>query len=194
MSDPQTQVHRGQLTPVTDTTPQVINAKCPTPDQVSVTFKAGVDRSDITDYALQVLREICSRACVWSVVISSGVRSAEAQVDSMYKNLDHHGVLAERGLYGSGGNKVIDEYVAGKADRLSESEIKARMIQMVHQHADELHHVQRRPGLSVFDVSPSSVQESAKMRLYREIRDDPRVERSFFPPKDRGIHFEIPSP
>lgn len=79
-------IYHGELTPSHDTTPIVIAVHCPTPDEVKIECAPQVDRSGITDYAMRVLAEICSRACVSSVVISSGARTIEAQARIMYDN------------------------------------------------------------------------------------------------------------
>lgn len=81
------QIHTGQLTPVHDSTPGVVHVNCPTPDAVKIAFYPDVDRTGITDHSLQVLREICSRACISSVAISSGQRKAETQARAMYQNV-----------------------------------------------------------------------------------------------------------
>jgi len=190
------QIHTGQLTPAHDTMPGVVNVHCPTPEQVSVTYAAGVDRTAISDYSEMVLREICSRACVSSVAISSGARNPEAQARIMYGNASAN-LAAQRHLYGRSGNLALDQYEQGTAQGLNAATIQNNMANVIRQHPDDFHHVQRAPGLSVFDVSPRSVQgtgQHAGERLAAEARADPRVVRFFQPPNDPGYHFEIQDP
>lgn len=191
------QIHSGQLTPTHDTTPGIVNAQCPTADQVGVNYDAGVDRSDITDYAILVLTQICSKACVRSVVISSGVRSSDSQARAMYQNAQRHGVASQRHLYGPEGNLVLDQYEQGVAHGLDQATIEANMTQVINQHPGAFHHVSRAANLSVFDVRPSSVEggdTNAGHRLVSEARADARVVRFFQPPNDPGYHFEIQNP
>lgn len=191
------QVHSDQLTPTHDTAPGIVNAQCPTADQVNVSYDAGVDRSDITDYAILVLTQICSKACVRSVVISSGVRSSVSQAHAMYQNAQRHGVASQRRLYGPEGNLVLDQYEQGVTHGLDEATIESNMSQVINQHPDAFHHVSRAADLSVFDVRPSSVEGGdthAGQRLVHEARADGRVVRFFQPPNDPGYHFEIQNP
>jgi hypothetical protein len=194
---PAPQVHSGQLTPAQETTPGVVTANCPTPDQVSVSYDPGVDRSDITDNAILILTQICSRACVSTVVVSSGVRSADSQARAMYQNAQTHGLERQRHLYGPEGNLVLDQYQQGVAQGLDAATIQSNMAQVIRQHPDAFHHVSRAANVSVFDVRPSSVaggNTHAGQRLVNEARADARVVRFFQPPNDPGYHFEIQNP
>jgi hypothetical protein len=191
------QVHNSQLTPTKDTKPAEVTMTCPTPDQVVVEYRDGVDRGDITDHAIQVLKEICSKACIFSVEISSGIRSADSQAKAMYDNAQAKGVDSQRALYGPGGNKVLDAYQQGVKNGDAPATIQANMTKVVEDNASSFHHVARDPNLSVFDVAPSSIANSnqgAKGRLVKEAQSDNRIERFFQPPNDPGYHFEVRNP
>jgi hypothetical protein len=194
---PASQIHSGQLTPQQDIAPGVISIRCPTAQEVIVTYDKNVDRSDITDYAIEVLKEVCSSACISSVNISSGVRSADSQAQAMYGNARTRGIERERHLYGREGNFVLDQYQLGVEQGLDVRTIKENMAAVIRQYPDAFHHVQRAPNLSVFDVSPRSVEggsENAGKRLVSAARADSRVVRFFQPPNDAGYHFEIENP
>lgn len=188
------QTHQGQLTPVEDATPGHVAANCPTADEVSVAYAAGVDRSAVSDYAEMVLSQICSRACIRSATISSGARTPESQARTMYGNARTN-LMRERHLYGRDGNQALDRYEQGIAQGHDAATIQRDMAQVVRDHSDSFHHVQRASNLSVFDVNPSSMGDrAAGQRLAREAQADPRVVRFFQPPNDAGFHFEIQDP
>ena len=189
------QTHAAELPTVGNQTAKpTIQVDCPTADGVSVTYRSGVDRSAISDYAELVLREICSRACISSVVVSSGARTPELQAQAMYQNARAN-LTRERGLYGRDGNQVLDQYEQGTAQGHDAATVQSDMAQVVREHPDSFHHVQRAPNLSVFDVSPSSVGDRpAGQRLAREAQADARVVRFFQPPNDAGFHFEVQDP
>jgi len=190
------QIHQGHLTPAADAAPGHVAVSCPTADQVSITYAAGVDRSAVSGYAEMVLSEICSRACISSVVVSSGARTPESQAQAMYGNA-HANLSRERHLYGRDGNQVLDQYEQGTAQGHDAATVQGEMAQTIRQHPDSFHHVQRAPNLSVFDVSPGSVGDGDKatgQRLAQEAQADARVVRFFQPPNDAGYHFEIQDP
>jgi hydroxymethylpyrimidine pyrophosphatase-like HAD family hydrolase len=192
----QEQEHRAELNAVDDhasPTP-TIEVACPTADEVSVTYDSGVDRSAISDYAELVLREICSRACIRSVIVSSGARTPESQARAMYQNAQSN-LARERRLYGRNGNQVLDQYEQGVAQGQDATTVQHNMAEAIRQSPDSFHHVSRAANLSVFDVGPKSVgSEEAGQRLAQEARADARVIRFFQPPNDAGYHFEIQDP
>lgn len=166
-----------------------------TADNVSVNYAAGVDRSSISDSAELVLREICARANISAVTLSSAARTADSQANAMYENAEARGLDSQRRLYGRDGNAVLDQYQQGRAQGLDAASIKENMSRVIMEHPDSFHHVSRAPNLSVFDVSPSSIgSEQARRRLAIEAQADARVVRFFQPPNDPGFHFEIQDP
>jgi hypothetical protein len=172
----------------------VIQVDCPTADAVNVVYASGVDRTAISDYAEMVLREICSRACVSSVIVSSGARTPESQARAMYNNAQRD-IDRERRLYGRDGRAVLDRYEQGVAQGHDAATVQRDMADAIAQNPDSFHHVQREQHLSVFDVAPSSVGEiPARQRLASAAQADGRVVRFFQPPNDAGFHFEIRDP
>jgi hypothetical protein len=162
-------------------------------DDVSVSYATGVDRSSITDSAELVLREICARADISSVTISSGARTAESQVNAMYKNASDN-LVRERRLYGTAGQQVLDAYEQAVAAGHSEQEVKAAMLDRLNAvgPGNVSSHISQGPDVSTFDVAPSSLQsKEAIERFESEVQADPRVSRYFAPPPDKGFHLEI---
>ena len=188
------QTHHGQLTPAEDTTPGHVAVNCPTADEVSVTYAPTVDRSIISDHAELVLREICSKACIRSVTISSGARDVDSQARAMYENAQTHGVPSQRRLYGHIGDPVLDAYERGIAQHQNADQIQAAMADEIRAVGPEKisRHLSRGPGISTFDVAPSSVGDKpTQKRLVQAALSEGRVQRFFQPPDDPGFHFEI---
>jgi|GEM_PF-3310300 len=188
------QVHQGELTPSNDRTPGQVVANCPTSDEVNVTYGSTVDRTGISDNAELVLRQICSRACIRAVTISSGSRSVESQARAMYENAQKLGAASQRTLYGHVADRVLDAYEQGISQHKDPAQIQADMAQQINAAGpgNISHHLSQGSAVSTFDVAPSSIAgDEAKARFVREVLADGRVQRFFQPPTDPGYHLEV---
>jgi hypothetical protein len=201
MSDQQNagepQVHSGKLTPTEDKTPGVINASCPTPDEVEVDWGAALDRSVVSSHALSVLRDIASKACVKSVKISSTARTPEAQAHVMYDNIQTRGIASQRLLYGGPAKQVLDIYEKEVAASHDRAQVEAAMVEKINElgPSNVSRHISQGPGMSTFDIAPSSIgDKEARDRFKAEAKADPRVKNFYEPPNDPGFHFEVPNP
>jgi hypothetical protein len=191
------QIHSDKLTPIEDTEPGVINANCPTPGEIQVAWAVGLDRSVVSDHALSVLRDVASKACVKSVTISSTARTPEAQAHVMYNNIQAKGMASQRRLYGGPAKLVLDTYENETAAGHDRAAVEAAMIAKINElgPSNVSRHLSQGPGMSTFDVAPSSVgSKEAGDRFKAEARADPRVKNFYEPPDDPGFHFEVPNP
>ena len=95
-------------------------------------------------------------------------------------------------LYGSNGDRVIDEYVAAKAAGRSATEIKRAMQTRIRQLGCQnvSHHCS--DSYDVFDVAPSSITDSAAFRraLDRAVSAS-TIKMYLSPPEDPAFHIEI---
>jgi hypothetical protein len=188
------QIHQGHLTPAEDPTPGQVAVSCPTADEVTITYDSAVDRTGISDNAELVLRQVCSKACIRAVTISSGSRTVASQARAMYGNAQQLGVASQRRLYGHVVDPVLDAYERGLAQHQSADQIQVAMTDEINAIGPEKisRHLSRGPEISTFDVSPKSIPDlEARKRLISEARSDGRVTRFFQPPDDPGYHFEI---
>ena len=160
-----------------------------TPDQVVVTNNG----QGVTANAIQVLKEIVASIGETSATITSGRRTPSEQAAAMYSNLESTGVAAQKALYGSNGDKVIDVYVAGKAapPPKNAATIKQEMTAKI----DELgpSTVSRHcSNNSVIDVAPSSITNDSQFATKAQAHA--QVTKYLGPsttPSDPAHHLEI---
>lgn len=97
-------------------------------DEVKVTFKPGVSDTKVHNYSITYLQKIGAAAGVNEVRVGSTYRSPENQINLMYKQTKELGVKAQKELYGSKGDKVIDAYATASGKKGStEESVKAAM-------------------------------------------------------------------
>lgn len=159
-----------------------------------IVFGPNAKASDITSYSLGVLRDIMGVAGIATLTISSTQRSPADQARVMYANIESQGVDAQKKLYKEPGQAVIDVYVAGKSAGKSADEIKADMTAKINEIGpyNVSHHAADPQLLNVFDVAPSSVPNTDAFQA--AVTGDSRVAKFLTPPKDPGLHLEIPQP
>ena len=159
------------------------------PSASPVTVPSGVL---ISDNAVRVLEGILRSAGLTRATVTSGRRTSSEQARIMYDLIERHGVSYAKNLYGSNGDKVIDEYVAGKAAGKSSTAIKLAMETKIKQLGCQnvSHHCSDR--YDVFDVAPSSISDDAGFRraLDAAVRSG-AIEMYLAPPDDPAFHIEI---
>lgn len=164
-------------------------AEAVTPDQVTVTNNG----TGVTADAIQVLKEIVAAIGETSATITSGRRTPAEQAAAMYTNLENTSVAAQKELYGSNGDKVIDVYVAGKAATPAKdaTTIKQEMTDKINELGPSK--VSRHCSEnSVIDVAPSSITSDAQFQTKAEAHA--RVTKYLGPattPSDPAHHLEI---
>jgi hypothetical protein len=193
MSDAQTK--QAALTPASDTKPVAVEVKCPTADEVQISYAPSADQKAVTATALTVLREICSKACVKSVEITSTARDATDQVRIMHKMIKDKGAAYVNNLYGADGKKVVAVYEESEKNKLSEDDTKKAMLKKMNElgPSNVSHHIANGDGkLCVFDVAPSSVGDKEAMkRFVKESKAHAKVSTFFEPPRDPAFHLEV---
>jgi hypothetical protein len=166
--------------------------------EVTVTFGANADQTVLSATALDIVKDVAQAAGLTSIMISSTARTPTDQARVMYNNLEGagegQGVEAQKALYGTSGDQVIDVYVEQKAAGKTADEIKAAMKAKI----DELgptnvsNHCQDPATMIVFDVSPVSVGDTQANSAFATAAEAESRVSNFIPyPDDPGHHFEI---
>jgi hypothetical protein len=161
-----------------------------------IEFGPNAKVTDVSEHSKAVLREIMEASSISTIKITSTARDAYDQARVMYDNIVSQGVSAQKKLYVSAGDKVIDVYVAAKKDNKDRNEtislMKAKVLELgptkVSNHAVDV------SKMNVFDVAPSSIPKSKKKAWEKAIKSNSKVKRFIFPPTDPGYHFEIEQP
>lgn len=170
------------------------SSPCPVAEEVIINFGPNADKSAMTLPALNALREICAKACVPSVQITSTARTAADQARIMYEMIQARGVQYAKQLYGGGGQQVVEAYEEAEKKNLSADEIKAVMLARINEVGPNKvsRHVVGGDGkLCVFDIAPSSIPASLRAKFVKEAKTHARVKRFFGPPQDPAYHLEV---
>lgn len=195
MSKAPAQSKTAALTPTADTNPVRVEVKCPTVEEVKISYDPSADQAAMTATGLSTLREVCSKACVSSVKITSTARDVKDQARIMYDMIKAKGAAYVNALYGAGGKKIVSVYEGSVKDKLSEADTKKAMADKMDEigPSNVSHHVVDSDGkLCVFDVAPSSVgSDGAKKRFVKEAKAHAKVATFFEPPSDPAYHFEV---
>lgn len=181
----------GEATPAGTETPAA-------PVAVTITFGANAVESAVSAYSKGILEDVLRAAKLTSATITSTARTPTDQARVMYNNLEGtgegQGVEAQKKLYGNAGDKVVDVYVALKAEKKTADEIKAAMKAKI----DELgptnvsRHISDPAKLNVFDVGPNSIGDDAAQTAFKTAAQAETRISNFIPyPDDPGHHFEI---
>ncbi len=180
------------LTPVSESAPQQVIVSCPTPKEVQIDYGPNARRDAMTELALRVLREICSNACIRSVIITSTARAVEDQARIMYGNIRRQGSATVRSLYRAPGQSVVSAYEDAARAGLDEIGIRAAMAARIREVGPE--NVSRhiaQDGICVFDVAPSSIPSGARARFVAAAQAHESVRHFLQPPRDPAYHLEI---
>ncbi len=186
------------LTEKSDTKPATVKVKCPTVDEVKITYDSNAKQSAMTEIALTTLKEICSTACIDSVKVTSTARTASDQARVMYEMIQSKGAKYTKDLYGASGKKVVEVYEESEKGKLSADETKAAMLKKINElgPSNVSHHVvSENSKICVFDVAPSSISDTeAKKRFVKEAKAHKSVVKFFEPPADPAYHLEVQNP
>jgi hypothetical protein len=161
---------------------------------VDVHFGPNAKAEAVTPFSIGVLKDILRAAGLRGAMITSTSRSPAEQARVMFINLQLTGVARQRALYKAPGNKVIDVFVASKAARKTDAQIKADMESKIVELGPTTvsRHASDPKVLCVFDVAPSSIQNQSA--FVRAVRSEGRVSKFLQPPTDPAFHLEIPQP
>jgi peptidoglycan hydrolase-like protein with peptidoglycan-binding domain len=159
------------------------------PSDPQVTVPSGVL---ISENAVRVLKSILRSAGLSRASVTSGRRTTSEQARIMYNLIEGNGVSYAKNLYGSNGDRVIDEYVAAKAAGKTATDIKLAMETKIKQLGCQnvSHHCS--DSYDVFDVAPSSITNSS---AFRRALDSAvfsgAIKMYLSPPEDPAFHIEI---
>lgn len=150
----------------------------------------------VSEYSKSVLTDIMKKAGVASILITSTARTPADQARIMYENIERHGVNHQKLLYGTYGDKVIDEYSKHKSKKHHKqfiiSMMQAKIIALDPSKVSN--HVADPLKLNVIDIAPSSIDPSLRKLFVEAVQDESRITKYFGPPKDPAYHLEIPQP
>jgi hypothetical protein len=161
---------------------------------VEIKFGPKAIKQNVTNFSLKVLEDILEKAGISSALITSTARTPADQARVMFANIVATGVAAQKKLYASAGDLVIDEFVKAKKAGKTEVEIKAAMeAKIIAIGPTKISHHAADPNiLCVFDVAPSSIAKKAEFE--KAVKADKRVRKFLMPPVDPAYHLEIPQP
>ena len=138
-SKSQTQTQTTALTLKSDTKPVAVKVVCPSVDEVVISYGSGAVESAMSSTAIITLKEICSRACIKSVTVTSTARTASDQARVMYEALIKPGGVAySKKLYGANGDKVVAVYEDAISKKLTATATKQAMLDKINAYAAEL--------------------------------------------------------
>ncbi len=162
-----------------------------------ITFlNPGRDSHKVSAYSKKVLESIMTASGISKITITSTARTANDQARIMFENIERHGVQHQKKLYGSYGDKVIDNYSTLKSSGKSDSEIIVGMSAKITSLGPR--NVSRHAGdpkkLNVVDIAPSGINLALRKKFESTISNESRVSKLITPPKDPAYHLEIPQP
>ena len=163
-----------------------------------VNYGSNANQSVVTDHTIDVLTDILNEAGLNSCLITSTSRTPDDQARAMYNNIEATGAAAQKALYASPGDAVINVYVTEKARGKTATEIKAAMRAKIVALGPS--RVSRHCGdpkkLNVIDVAPSSIADKPSFEDAIEAAKSNGKIRQYFMPRDGdpAYHLEIPQP
>jgi hypothetical protein len=162
--------------------------------EIVITLGPNAKPENITPFSLQVLTDILKKAGLRKATISRTSADASEQARVMFENLEKFGIAAQKKLYATAGDKVIDVYRRAKAEGKTTAAIRELMTQKILRLG--LTRVTKHGAdpkvLNVFDVAPSSIAD--RPAFEKAVRSETRVKKFLVPPNDPGYHLEIPQP
>lgn len=154
------------------------------------------DSVKVSTHSRKVLQDIMKSSGITQITITSTARTAADQARVMFENIEQHGVLYQKKLYGRYGDKVIDEYSSLKKNGKSMTEIISGMTIKINSLGPR--NVSRHAGnpnkLNVIDIAPGSISLALRKKFESAVNCDSRVSKFLVPPKDPAYHLEIPQP
>ncbi len=154
------------------------------------------DSAKVSMYSRKVLRDIMQASGINQIRITSTARTAADQARIMFENIERYGVSHQKKLYGSYGDKVIDEYSVLKQEAKTEAEIILGMTEKINSLGPRnvSRHTADPEKLNVIDIAPSSIRLPLRAKFEATVKRDPRVSKFLTPPLDPAYHLEIPQP
>nr|WP_304343590.1 RHS repeat-associated core domain-containing protein [Chryseobacterium koreense] len=155
-------------------------------NEVNIKYGQGADKSAVSDYTTSVLVDTMNKAGESSIQINSTARSVEDQVRVMSEMVESRGMAAQKKMYGSAGDKVLDKYPDRKAMVETAKEIGPSKVSK---------HCVDPKQMNVVDVSPVNGGIKNGKNFSSTAQSNPSVSRvlsPWTPTYDPAIHIEIP--
>jgi hypothetical protein len=159
-------------------------------------IKYDKDVVPLPNFAVAVLRRVMDETGVQSVRVTRTISTPQQQARIMFDNCEANGVEAQKKLYASNGDKVIDVYMhynglkAKGADRETViASMAKKIIELGPENVSK--HCVLDPKKSVFDIAPSSIPDDKKEEFQIALGLNLSVKRFFYPPDDPALHIEI---
>ncbi|NOX76363.1 MAG: hypothetical protein GXP17_07085 [Gammaproteobacteria bacterium] len=154
------------------------------------------DSAKVSAHSRKVLLDIMKISGIAQITITSTARTAHDQARIMFENIERHGVAHQKKLYGTYGDKVIDEFLTLKHNGKSRADIITGLTEKINSLGPR--NVSRHAGnpnkLNVVDIAPSSINLAVRKKFESAVSNDSRVSNFLMPPKDPAYHLEIPQP
>lgn len=149
----------------------------------------------VSETAITTLKTILKNACLASATISSGYRDPANQARVMYDNLEQYGVSAQKALYGSSGDAVIDVYAAEKSAGKTATQIKSAMEAKIREIGPGKVSAHSDQAYNTFDVAPTSISNTQKFETALAAAKSTGIIYNYIvPPKDPAYHIEVTNP
>lgn len=161
----------------------------------TITFGTNANQAVVSDHSKTILDAILTDAGLTSCRITSTSRTPADQARVMYNNVVEHGVAAQKALYSSAGDQVIDAYVLARNQGKTPSQIKKAMENKILQIGPSRvsRHCADPNVLNVIDVAPSSITDKQSFESAVERAEAAgSVSKFLMPPQDPAYHLEIP--
>jgi RHS repeat-associated protein len=172
------------------------SAQSITTDEPKITFASGVDSKVVSQYSLDVIKDILQEAGLNSATITSTYRAPKRQIDAMYTNLVvEGGIQTQKDLYGKKGDQVIDAFIeaSGKSGATPESIKAAMLAKAVEVGFVSNHSSEDYAKYNVIDISYKSLTTSQYKALKQAALADPRIKIVLGKEEgDKALHLEIP--
>lgn len=160
----------------------------------TINFNNLEDGAKVSEKSREIIKGIMKKAEIYSMTVTSTARTVYDQARIMYDNIESTGVDAQKELYASAGDQVIDVYKEAKKggnDRNTIiSKMKAKIVELgagsVSRHCADIE------KLNVVDIAPSSIDAKNKSKFEDAIKNEAGISKYIFPPTDPAYHIEIP--
>ncbi len=162
----------------------------------SVKFVPSADASVVSERSREILRSILDSAGIESCVITSTVRTPARQARAMFNNIESSSVEAQKQLYGTAGDKVIDEYQRlkpmGHGRQVILEAMEARIVALGPANVSK--HCADPAILNVVDIAPSSISKPQRfLEALAQAKAAGLVSKFLSPMNgDPAFHIEIP--
>lgn len=165
-------------------------------DNITITFGPNVNKTVISTFALDFVKNMLSRSGNLKATITSSAKTPEDQARIMYDNIESKGVESQKKLYNSFADKVIDVYVESKNQGKNRLTIISDMTLKINQIGPDniSKHMGDYTKLVVLDIAPSSIiHKDSWAAVLKETEQTVPGFNFIMPPQDPAFHLEIPN-